>query len=112
MNTSQPGSYTLTYTCMDAAGNTATEMIAGLVTGDPDRVADIEGAIAAGSPFPGRAGKPNDIAHAALYLASDDAAFVSGHTLVVDGANWQRRAMLMPEFVPIREQLGKGPFEL
>ena len=36
----------------------------------------------------------------------------AGHTLVVDGANWQRRAMLMPEFVPIREQLGKGPFEL
>jgi hypothetical protein len=37
---------------------------------------------------------------------------VTGHTLVVDGANWQRRAMLMPEFVPIREQLGRGPFEL
>jgi hypothetical protein len=30
---------------------------------------------------------------------------------VVDGANWQRRAMLMPEFVPIREQMGKGPFD-
>jgi hypothetical protein len=35
---------------------------------------------------------------------------VSGHTLVVDGASWQRRAMLQPEFVPIRDQLGKGPF--
>jgi hypothetical protein len=31
--------------------------------------------------------------------------------MVVDGANWQRRAMLMPEFVPIREQMGKGPFD-
>jgi hypothetical protein len=32
--------------------------------------------------------------------------------MVVDGANWQRRAMLQPKFTPIREQLGKGPFEL
>ena len=27
----------------------------------------------------------DDIAHAALWLASDDAGFVSGHVLVVDG---------------------------
>ena len=31
---------------------------------------------------------------------------------VVDGANWQRRAMTMPEFKPIREQMGRGPFSL
>ena len=30
--------------------------------------------------------------------------------LAVDGANWQRRAMLQPEFVPVRTQLGKGPY--
>jgi hypothetical protein len=30
---------------------------------------------------------------------------------VVGGANWQRRAMLQPEFTPTREQLGKGPFK-
>jgi hypothetical protein len=30
--------------------------------------------------------------------------------LVVDGANWQRRHLLMPEFTPIREQLGRDPF--
>lgn len=29
--------------------------------------------------------EPNDIAEAALYLASDDARYVSGHNLVVDG---------------------------
>lgn len=33
-----------------------------------------------------RAGLPNDIAEAALWLASDSASFVSGHALVVDGA--------------------------
>jgi NAD(P)-dependent dehydrogenase (short-subunit alcohol dehydrogenase family) len=32
-----------------------------------------------------RAGLPEDIAHAALWLASDDSSFVNGHALVVDG---------------------------
>ncbi len=31
------------------------------------------------------AGKPEDIAHAALFLASDEAAYISGQNLVVDG---------------------------
>ena len=33
----------------------------------------------------GRVGEPEDIAHAALFLASDEAAWVTGATLVVDG---------------------------
>ncbi|RPH85074.1 MAG: SDR family oxidoreductase, partial [Candidatus Rokuibacteriota bacterium] len=32
-----------------------------------------------------RSGLPDDIAQAALWLASDDATFVNGHALVVDG---------------------------
>jgi 2-keto-3-deoxy-L-fuconate dehydrogenase len=33
----------------------------------------------------GRMGRPDEIAFAALYLASDEAAFVTGSTLVIDG---------------------------
>jgi NAD(P)-dependent dehydrogenase (short-subunit alcohol dehydrogenase family) len=58
-----------------------------------------------------RVGHPRELGWAATFLASPYASYISGHTLVVDGANWQRRALLMPEFVPIREQLGKGPFQ-
>lgn len=58
----------------------------------------------------GRVGQPRELGWAATFLASPYAAYVTGHTFVVDGANWQRRAMLQPPFTPIREQLGKGPF--
>ncbi len=34
---------------------------------------------------PGRMGRPEEIAYAALYLASDEAAFVTGSALVIDG---------------------------
>ena len=35
----------------------------------------------------GRIGEPDDIAHAALFLASDMASWITGHTLVVDGGS-------------------------
>ncbi|WP_405977360.1 SDR family oxidoreductase [Streptomyces sp. NBC_00158] len=57
-----------------------------------------------------RVGAPRELGWAATFLASPYARFVTGHTLVVDGANWQRRALVQPEVVPVREQLGRGPF--
>ncbi len=40
----------------------------------------------------GRAGQPADIARAALFLVSEEAAWVNGETLVVDGGGVQREA--------------------
>jgi NAD(P)-dependent dehydrogenase (short-subunit alcohol dehydrogenase family) len=53
----------------------------------------------------GRLGRLHELGWAATWLCSPYAAFVSGHTLVVDGANWLRRDFVMPEFVPVREQI-------
>ena len=58
-----------------------------------------------------RVGQRQELGWAATFLASPYARFVSGHTLVVDGANWQRRSMTNPPVVTIRDQMGRGPFE-
>ncbi|MGW7457237.1 SDR family oxidoreductase [Streptomyces sp. NPDC054797] len=57
-----------------------------------------------------RVGAPRELGWAATFLASPYARFVTGHTLVVDGANWQRRSVVAPPTVTVREQLGRGRF--
>ena len=54
-----------------------------------------------------RTGSPRELGWAAVFLASPFAAYITGATLTVDGANWQRRAMTQPPFTPIRDQLGR-----
>jgi NAD(P)-dependent dehydrogenase (short-subunit alcohol dehydrogenase family) len=58
-----------------------------------------------------RVGQRQELGWAATFLASPYARFITGHTLVVDGANWQRRSLTNPNVVTVREQIGKGPFE-
>jgi NAD(P)-dependent dehydrogenase (short-subunit alcohol dehydrogenase family) len=58
-----------------------------------------------------RVGQRQELGWAATFLASPYARFISGHTMVVDGANWQRRSLTNPEVVSVRDQMGKGPFE-
>jgi NAD(P)-dependent dehydrogenase (short-subunit alcohol dehydrogenase family) len=58
-----------------------------------------------------RVGQRQELGWAATFLASPYARFITGHTLVVDGANWQRRSLTNPAVVPVRQQMGKGPFE-
>jgi NAD(P)-dependent dehydrogenase (short-subunit alcohol dehydrogenase family) len=58
-----------------------------------------------------RVGRLRELGWAATFLASPFAQFISGHTLVVDGANWQRRSLTNPPVVTVRDQMGRGPFE-
>ena len=60
-----------------APGFTATEMI----TAMPEKVLD---GMKSRTPL-GRLGEPRDIANAYLFLASDEASFITGETLRVDG---------------------------
>jgi NAD(P)-dependent dehydrogenase (short-subunit alcohol dehydrogenase family) len=66
-----------------APGNTVTAMTSAVIAGDPDDTRTAESTIQKGSPL-GIAGHPDDIAHALLFLASDEARYITGHTLVVD----------------------------
>jgi NAD(P)-dependent dehydrogenase (short-subunit alcohol dehydrogenase family) len=58
-----------------------------------------------------RGGRPEDIAEAALYLASDGASFVNGHALVVDGGlvTGGTAAAQQSIFGPIIKGLGIEP---
>lgn len=57
-----------------------------------------------------RVGRLRELGWAATFLTSPYARFISGHTLVVDGANWQRRSLTNPAVVTVRDQMGKGAF--
>ena len=52
-----------------------------------------------------RVGELHELGWAATYMCSPFAVYLSGHTLVLDGANWLRRSLAMPTFVPVAEQL-------
>lgn len=66
-----------------APGNTVTAMTAAVISGDSHAEDAAENELRRISPL-GIAGQPSDIAHALLYLASDEARLVTGHTLLVD----------------------------
>ena len=90
----------------------------GLVPGmfpHEDMTADIQGNLARTSDKDAcqpamRVGRRQELGWAATFLASPYARFISGHTLVVDGANWQRRSLTNPPVVTVRDQMDRGPF--
>src|ERR1700721_2909053 len=58
-----------------------------------------------------RVGRLRELGWAATFLASPHARVISGHTLVVDGANWQRRLLTNPPVITVRDQMARGPFD-
>ncbi|MCY4277706.1 MAG: glucose 1-dehydrogenase [Gammaproteobacteria bacterium] len=82
-------------------GGIATPIFAGNLAregGNVDYAEVVKPVLAMTQPIP-RAGVPEDIAAAACFLASDDASFISGHALVVDGG-LTAGAWTHPEFAP------------
>lgn len=65
-------------------GPTETPGLVGLVGTDPDKQRQFLASFADEIPL-GRVGQPQEIAKAVLFLASDDASFVTGVELFVDG---------------------------
>ncbi len=96
-------------------GIRANYLVPGLIPHDdePEQIRNVPGRGGAeGKTIPaGRIGYPREFGWAATFLASPYASYITGATLVVDGANWQRRTLMQPEFTAIRDQLGREPFD-
>lgn len=57
----------------------------------------------------GRPGRLQELAWSACFLCSPYARYISGHTLVADGASWLRhRASHTADFVPVRDWAPRG----
>jgi len=50
-----------------------------------------------------RVGELHELAWAACFLCSPFATYITGHNLVIDGANWLRRGLRFPVFEPVRD---------
>ena len=68
-----------------APGPVMTETFAKVVTDDPKKIAEIKSTI----PLE-RMGRPDDIAGAVLFLASDTASWITGQLIIVAGGRTQR----------------------
>ena len=89
----------------------ATPMVANVLTGDPRDLAGAREKLAEVSPLRGRAGLPEDVANAALWLASDESAYTTGHTLTTDAGITIGATADGPEFAeysPIIREAGKA----
>ena len=94
-----------------AAASVATPMVANVVSGDPTNLQAAREKLAEASPLHGRPGLPEDVANAALWLASDESAYTTGHTLTTDAGITIGATPEGPQFAeyePIIREAGKS----
>jgi len=87
----------------------ATPMVSGL-TGDPNDIEGTKANLAANSPLKGRPGVAEDVALAALWLASDESGYTNGHTITTDAGVTTGASATPPAFnepQPMIREAGK-----
>lgn len=93
-----------------APAGTATSMVASLMAGDPKAIDEAKRLLAETSPLKNRAGTAEDVANAALWLASDESGYTTGHTLTTDSGVTTGATADGPAFaerVPMIREAGK-----
>ena len=94
-----------------AAASMATPMVAAAVLGDHTNLDETMQFLAENSPLKGRPGLADDVANAALWLASDESGYTSGHTLTVDAGVTTGSTPGAPNFAeyqPLMREAGKA----
>ena len=94
-----------------APGLIATPLAAAATVGDPDGIEQALPTFAELSPLPGRAGMPEDVANAVLWLASDESGYVNGQTIAIDAGLTTGSKPGDPNFAeyqPILREAGKS----
>ena len=103
------GGFGVRVNCIAPAGM-ATPMVADVMTGDHKNLEETIATLAAVSPLKGRAGLAQDVANAALWLASDESGYTSGLTLTVDAGATTGSTAEPPafaEYAPMVREAGR-----
>jgi len=103
------GGYGVRVNCIAPSGM-ATPMVADVMTGDHKNLEETIATLAALSPLKGRAGLAQDVANAALWLASDESGYTSGLTLTVDAGTTTGSTAEPPafaEYAPMVREAGR-----
>jgi len=91
-----------------APAGMATAMVADVTVGDHTNLEATIKALAANSPLKGRAGVAGDVANAALWLASDESGYTTGHTLTTDAGTTTGASPNPPPFSDYQPMIGEA----
>jgi xanthoxin dehydrogenase len=94
-----------------APAGMATAMVANVITGDPQAIEQAKQTLAASSPLLNRPGVAEDVANAALWLASDESGYTNGHVLTTDAGITTGSTAAPPafdEYRPMFREAGKS----